>query len=270
MMHPRRWAARLALLLLPWLAPLVQAMEVPSVAAASSLQFVFPELVAAYRDETGNDVRVNFGASGNLSRQILQQAPFELFLSADEANVRVLEEAGLTEGASRVYAVGRLVWLQARGRGALPSAEAPLEAVREALAAFEDGAGRPRLALANPEHAPYGVAARQALRHAGLWAPTAGLRVLGENVSQAARFALADEARGGLVAYSLALAPRVAEHADHVLIPADWHAPLVQRMALIDGAGEGARAFYAWLQGVQARAILARRGFQPPARDDAS
>ncbi|WP_280547991.1 MULTISPECIES: molybdate ABC transporter substrate-binding protein [unclassified Halomonas] len=244
--------------------------EAPTVAAASSLQFVFPELVAAYRDETGNDVRVNFGASGNLSRQILQHAPFELFLSADEANVRVLEEAGLTEGEGVVYAVGRLVWLQARGRGALPSSDEPLAGVRVAIDAHRAGQDRPRIALANPEHAPYGVAARQALDHAGLWEASAPLRILGENVSQAARFALADEARGGLVAYSLALAPTVAEQAEHVLIPADWHAPLVQRMALIDGAGEGARTFYAWLQGEQARSILERRGFEPPPRDDAS
>ncbi|GAA0627804.1 molybdate ABC transporter substrate-binding protein [Halomonas beimenensis] len=268
MRHPRRWAACLALCVLPWLVPVQSLAEAPRVAAASSLQFVLPELRHAFRDATGQDVRVTFGASGNLSRQIVQRAPFELFLSADEANVRALEAAGITEGEGRVYAVGRLVWLQAPGRGPLPPPEDPLGAVREALADRAAGQGRPRLALANPEHAPYGIAARQALSRAGLWEATAPLRVLGENVSQAARFALADEARGGLVAYSLALAPALAERAEYVPIPADWHAPLRQRMALLEGSGDTARAFYAWLQGEEARKILARHGFQSPGEGD--
>lgn len=136
--------------------------------------------------------------------------------------------------------------------------------MREALEAHAAGEGRPRLALANPEHAPYGVAAKQALEHAGLWEATAPLRVLGENVSQAAQFALSDDARGGLVAWSLALAPQLAQRSDFVLIPEAWHAPLVQRMVLVKGAGETARAFYAWLQQEEARQILARYGFRLP------
>lgn len=269
MRHPRRWAAGLALLVLTSLAPALPAAQGPAVAAASSLQFVFPELRRAFRDASGQALRVTYGASGNLSRQIAQGAPFELFLSADEANVQVLEAAGVTVGEGRVYALGRLVWLQAGDRGDLPSAEAPLAAVREAVADHAEGRGRARLALANPAHAPYGIAARQVLTRAGLWEASAPLRVLGENVSQAARFALADEARGGLVAYSLALAPALAARTEHVLIPADRHAPLRQRMALIAGSGEAARAFYTWLQGEQARAILARHGFRSP-EDDAS
>ncbi|MDX5434934.1 MAG: molybdate ABC transporter substrate-binding protein [Halomonas sp.] len=244
----------------------------PIVAAASSLQFAFPELLAAFGAETGHSVRVNYGASGNFRRQIQQGAPFEVFLSADEINVEALEEAGLLEEGSEVYAVGRLVWLQRAGRGDLPPENDPLAGVREALAAYAQGEGRQRIALANPEHAPYGVAARQVIEQAGLWEATTPLRVFGENVSQAAQFALSDDARGGLVAESLVLAPPLAERGDFLLIPEAWHEPLVQRMALVKGAGETARAFYAWLQEDEAREILSRYGFRLPgeAGEDAS
>lgn len=259
-----RWA------LAAWLAlaaPVALA-EAPIVAAASDLQFALTEAAERFHDETGRELRLNFGSSGNFMRQIRQGAPFELYLSADEAYVQALHEAGRTDGQGRIYAIGRLAWLQPAGRGDLPSGDDPLAGVREALGAHRVGKDRPRIALANPEHAPYGVAARQALEHAGLWEAVAPLRILGENVSQAARFALADEARGGLVAWSLALAPTLAERTDHVLVPEDWHAPLVQRMALIEGAGETARAFYAWLQQPAAREILAAYGFRLPGEGD--
>ncbi|MEQ5802930.1 molybdate ABC transporter substrate-binding protein [Halomonas sp. H10-9-1] len=246
------------------LSPLAIAAEPPTVAAASDLQFALGEAAERFTAETGRELRLNFGSSGNFRRQIAQGAPFELYLSADEGYVLALHEAGHLEDAGVVYAVGRLAWLQPRGQGELPPASAPLAAVREAIDAHAAGQGRPRLALANPEHAPYGVAARQVLERAELWEASAPLRVLGENVSQAARFALTRDARGGLVAWSLALAPPIAARSEHVLIPESWHAPLIQRMALVEGAGETARAFYAWLQQQEARAILAGYGFRPP------
>ncbi|MGM0784095.1 MAG: molybdate ABC transporter substrate-binding protein [Pseudomonadota bacterium] len=254
------WGLALSLLLLTGT---VQA-GAPTVAAASDLQFALTEAAERFTADTGREVRLNFGSSGNFRRQIRQGAPFELYLSADEAYVLALHEEGHTVDEGVIYAEGRLVWLQRAGQGDLPQSEAPLAVVRRAIERHAAGEGRPRLALANPDHAPYGVAAKQALEHAGLWEASAPLRVLGENVSQAAQFALAGDARGGLVAYSLALAPTVAERSEHVLIPADWHAPLVQRMALIEGAGETARAFYAWLQEQEAQVILARYGFSGP------
>ncbi|MDY7114978.1 molybdate ABC transporter substrate-binding protein [Halomonas sp. SSL-5] len=244
--------------------PLAIADEPPTVAAASDLQFALSEAAERFTAETGQALRLNFGSSGNFRRQIAQGAPFELYLSADQAYVLALHEEGHLENEGVVYAVGRLAWLQPRGQGELPGEQAPLTAVREAIDAHAAGQGRPRIALANPEHAPYGVAARQALEHAELWEATAPLRVLGENVSQAARFALSGDARGGLVAWSLALAPPIAERGEHVLIPESWHAPLIQRMALVEDAGETARAFYAWLQQEEARAILADYGFRAP------
>jgi molybdate transport system substrate-binding protein len=255
-----RWAV------VAWLAVFASASqaEVPTVAAASDLQFALSEAAMRFEAETGQPLRLNFGSSGNFRRQIAQGAPFELYLSADEAYVLALHDEGHTEGVGVAYARGRLAWLQRAGRDDLPDEGDPLAAVREALEAHARGEARPRIALANPEHAPYGVAARQALERVGLWEETTALRVLGENVSQATQFALSDDARGGLVAWSLALAPPLAERSDYVLIPETWHAPLVQRMALIKGAGEGARAFYSWLQGEEAREILTRHGFRVP------
>ncbi len=252
------------------LLPLAARADTPIVAAASDLQFALTEAAEVFRDETGRQVRLNFGSSGNFRRQISQGAPFELYLSADEAYVYALYEEGRTRDAGVVYAIGRLAWLQGAGHDDLPGDEDSLAAVREAIKRHAAGEGRPRIALANPDHAPYGVAAKQALEHAGLWEAVEPLRILGENVSQAAQFALSADARGGLVAYSLALAPPLVEQSDHVLVPDSWHAPLVQRMVLVDGAGETARAFYDWLQEEEARELLARYGFRLPDDEDVS
>ncbi|CEP34838.1 MULTISPECIES: molybdate ABC transporter substrate-binding protein [unclassified Halomonas] len=232
----------------------------PIVAAASDLQFALTEAAEQFKQQTGHALRLNFGSSGNFRRQIAQGAPFELYLSADERYVQALYEEGYTKDEGVIYAIGRLVWLQRSGHDNLPSEDTPLAAVKSALEAHASGATE-RIALANPEHAPYGVAAKQALEHAGLWEQTEPLRVLGENVSQAAQFALSDDARGGLVAYSLALAPALSERSEYVLIPEAWHSPLRQRMVLTNQAGEVASAFYQWLQEDEGQAILRRYGF---------
>ncbi|MEZ5602839.1 MAG: molybdate ABC transporter substrate-binding protein [Burkholderiaceae bacterium] len=123
-----------------------------------------------------------------------------------------------------------------------------------------------RFAIANPEHAPYGRAARAVLRHAGLWSRIEPLLVLGENASQALQFAASGSSQGGIVPLSLSKAPPVAALGRFATIPADWHAgePLRQRMVLTRHAGAAARAFYDYLQGPAARAILARYGFALP------
>ncbi|MFB9865885.1 molybdate ABC transporter substrate-binding protein [Vreelandella sulfidaeris] len=237
----------------------------PIVAAASDLQFALTTAAEQFKQETGHSLRLNFGSSGNFRRQIAQGAPFELYLSADERYVQALYEEGHTRDEGVIYAIGRLVWLERAGRDALPSDGAPsdaspLAAVKEVVASGTGDAAT-RIALANPEHAPYGVAAKQALEHAGLWEQTESFRVLGENVSQAAQFALSDDARGGLVAYSLALAPALSERSEYVLIPQEWHSPLRQRMVLTNQAGEVANAFYQWLQEDEGQAILRTYGF---------
>ncbi|ALM54750.1 hypothetical protein AR456_15680 [Halomonas huangheensis] len=237
--------------------------ETITVAAASSLQFAMPELVERFEAEHDDDVRVTFGASGNLLRQIQQGAPFEIFLSADEARARTLEQQGLSDGEGLTYALGRLVWLQSKEHP-LPDEGDPLQAVRQAIAQAQKSGTRQRFALANPEHAPYGMAAREVLEREGLWQDSQDLRIVGENVAQAAQFSLSAEAIGGFSAYSLVTAPELEERAAWRLIPEQWHAPLVQRMVLVKDAGEGARSFFDFMQSPEAGEILNRFGFSIP------
>ncbi|HBP78884.1 MAG TPA: molybdate ABC transporter substrate-binding protein [Halomonas sp.] len=251
---------RLLLLLCGWLLSAPVMAGAPIVAAASSLQFALEEAAQQFTQQTGQALRLNFGSSGNFRRQIAQGAPFELFLSANEGYVQALYDEGHVDDAGVIYARGRLAWVQPVGRYAQPDEQAPLAGVEEAIAALEEGQ-RLRIAIASPEHAPYGVAARDVLQKAGLWEASEPLRVQGENVSQAMQFALSDEARGGLVAYSLAVAPALAERSEAVLMPETWHTPLRQRMVLTPQAGEVAHAFYEWLQQAGAKAIFETHGF---------
>jgi molybdate transport system substrate-binding protein len=230
----------------------------PTVAAASDLKFALDEIAAAFRKQTGQALRISYGSSGNFMRQILQDAPFELFLSADEAFVFQLAEHGRTLDRGTLYATGRIVVFAPHASGLQPDAQ--LAGLRTALT---DGQIT-RFAIANPEHAPYGRAAREALQTAGLWDALQGRLVLGENVSQAAQFAVSGSTQGGIFAYSLALAPAFAKAGRHVLIPESMHRPLRQRMVLTRKATAPARALYAFLQQPAARSVLARYGFALP------
>jgi molybdate transport system substrate-binding protein len=232
--------------------------DAPVVAAASDLKFALEEAAAQFRKVSGREVKLVFGSSGNFYRQIEQGAPFQLFMSADENLVFKLAGAGKTEDRGALYATGRIV-LFARSGSPL-SVDAELAGLKAAVA----GGMIRRFAIANPEHAPYGRAAEQALSKLGLWESLKGRLVLGENVSQAAQFASSASAEGGIFAYSLALSPQVAKLGRFVLIPENLHEPLRQRMALVTGAGETARAFYRYLQVRDAREIFKRYGFTLP------
>ena len=230
----------------------------PVIAAASDLQFALEEAAEAFSSETGLGVALAFGSSGNFVRQIRQGAPFQVFLSADEAYVDALAADGVTEGEGDLYGIGRIVILVPRGSRLKPDGT-----LRDLAAALEDGRLQ-KFAIANPDHAPYGRRAEEALRHAGLWEAIEDKLVLGENASQAAQFALSGAADGGIVAYSLALAPNFSGRGEYALIPQDRHAPLRQRMVLLKGAGETARRFYAFVASASGRAILKRYGFVLP------
>jgi molybdate transport system substrate-binding protein len=234
------------------------AQAVPTVAAASDLKFALDEIAARFRVETGQDIKLTFGSSGNFTTQLMLGAPFEMFLSADEGFVLQLADAGKTLDRGALYAEGRIVLFAPKGSPLEPDAN--FFGLRAAL---EDGRIR-RFAIANPEHAPYGRAAEQALKGQGLWEAIHPKLVLGENVSQAAQFATSGSAQGGIFAYSLALSPQVSSLGSYVLIPADWHAPLRQRMVLMKNAGEIAKSFYACVQSPAMRAILRKHGFVLP------
>jgi len=201
-----------------------------------------------------------FGSSGSFTQQIQNGAPYEVFLSADEGYVRTLQAAGRTEGGGELYAVGRIGIFTPRGSPVRADA-----GLRDLRAALRDGRLR-KLAIANPAHAPYGRAAREALQRAGLWTAAEPRLVLGENVSQATQFATSGAAQAGIIPLSLATTPQVKAAGAFVLLPADWHAPLRQRAVVLKGAGPTARAFHDFLQGAEARAIFARYGFSLPGR----
>lgn len=232
--------------------------DVPVVAAASGLQFAVEEIAAAFEAETGMAVRLSVGSTGNFARQIRQGAPFQIFMAADEQFITDLHAEGLTRDAGDLYALGRIVVMVPHGSALTPDPE--LDNLARMLAAGQIT----RFAIANPDHAPYGVRAREALMLKGIWDDLQPFMVLGENVSQAAQFAVSGNAEGGIIAYSLALAPQVASQGSYALIPEDWHEPLRQRMALLNTAGPVAEAFYAYLMAPAAREIMERYGFVLP------
>ena len=230
------------------------------VAAASDLRFVLPEIALAFEQDSGQKVRLVFGSSGNFAAQIRNGAPYELYLSADEAYVQGLQRQGLTRDGGTLYALGRIALVVPNG------STLSLDAGLQGLAAALDDGLVQRFAIANPAHAPYGQRAEEALRSAGLWQRLRPLLIVGENVSQAAQFALSGSSDGGIIALSLARAPQLAARARTVLIPAAAHTPLRQRMVLLNSAGAGAQAFYSYLQQPRARAVMHRYGFAlPPA-----
>jgi molybdate transport system substrate-binding protein len=230
----------------------------PVVAAAADLTYALPEIAAAFARAQGHVVKLVFGSSGNFAAQIRNGAPFEVFLSADEDYVVALAGAGRTDGAGVLYAEGR-IGVFVRGDAGF-AADPALQGLATALRAGK----LKKFAIANPAHAPYGRAAQAALEHGGLWEAVRPHLVLGENVAQAAQFMLSGAAQAGIIPLSLARAPVFAAAGDFALIAASWHPPLRQRMVLLKSAGPVARAFYAYLQGPEARAVFRRFGFVLP------
>jgi len=229
---------------------------VPNIVAASDLKFALPEVADAFTAATGKKLNLNFGASGVFRRQIAEGAPFEMYLSADEAYVEALYKEQRTEDAGKLYAIGRLTLYLPKG--SLVKADKNL---RDLVAAAKDGRLK-HLAIANPETAPYGRAAREALKHVGAWEAVESKLVLGENVAQAARFATSGSAQAALLPHSLVIAPELSKDGAYITLPESWHARIRQRMVLVKGAGETARAFYAFMQTEAAQAILKKYGFE--------
>jgi molybdate transport system substrate-binding protein len=230
----------------------------PTIAAAANLNFAVTEIAKRFEHDRGLRVDVVFGASGTLTRQIRDGAPFEMFLAADEDFPNQLTASGLTRDAGVVYAVGRLVLFAPAG--------SPLEVDEglDGLSRLLAVAGVPRFAIANPDVAPYGRAAEAALRKHGLWDAIRPRLVLGDSIAQAAQFATTGNTVGGLIAYSLVKEPAFANRGRYALIPQTDHPPLRQRMVLLKPATPAADQFYAYMQGAAARTILINNGYEVP------
>lgn len=247
----RRWL--LGASLAGCLAPLHAEAQAGRVAAASDLQLVLPELAAAFHRQSPQRVQLSFGSSGNFARQIQQGAPFDLFLSADESFVFRLADAGVARDRGALYAIGRIV-LAAPAASTL-ALDAKLEGLRR------DWDRIRQFAIANPAHAPYGRAAREALQALGWWEQVRPRLVLGENISQATQYISTGAAQIGITALSLVRAPAVAAQTRHVVLPASLHQPLRQRMVLLKDARPAAQSFREYLATAEAKAVFARYGF---------
>lgn len=246
----------LAWLTAPFAQPVFAQSEPARVASASDLQFVLPEVAGAFHRTGAHRVELSFGASGNFARQIQQGAPFDLFLSADEGFAWRLADAGLTRDRGTLYALGHIALIVAAGSTIAPDPR--LDGLKR------DWQQVQRFAIANPELAPYGRAAREALQRLGLWERAQPKLVLGENVSQATQFVATGSAQAGIVSLSLAAAPALADKARHLALPPSLHAPLRQRMVLLRNARPAAAAFHDFVVGAEGQAIFARHGFGRP------
>jgi molybdate transport system substrate-binding protein len=230
------------------------AAETLTVAAASDLQFALKEISARYEQETGTHVQITFGSSGNFLAQIQNGAPFDLFFSADVDYPKKLTAAGLADAATLYeYATGKLI-LWTRTDSGLD--------LKAGIRLVLDPRVR-KIAIANPDHAPYGRAAVAALQHENLYEKVRDKLVLGENISQAAQFADSGNADVGIIALSLALAPAMKERGKYVELPADSYPPLRQACVVLKSSPHqaAARAFLVFLRKPETIDLLKSYGF---------
>jgi len=237
---------------------LALAAEIPVIAAAASVKFALQDIAQEFTRDTSKKVRISYSSSGNLTRQIQQGGPFEMFLSANSHYIDQLYQQHKTLDKGVIYALGRLVLLS--HKNSKIQLDENLAGVKQAL---QDGQLK-RFAIANPIHAPYGVAGKEVLHSLGLWELSRPNLVLGENIAQAAQFTSSGAAQAGLISYSLALAPVLKNRTQFILLPANLHQPLQQSMVLLNKAGETSKLFFNYLQQAKARNILSRYGYSAP------
>jgi len=227
------------------------------IAAASDLTFAFKDVGARFEKQTGSKLKLTYGSSGNFFSQIQNGAPFDLFFSADVSFPKKLEAAGLTEsGTIYEYAKGQIViWV--------PNAS-KLD-LSKGLAVVLDPSIR-KIAIANPQHAPYGAAAVAAMQHEGLYDQVKSKFVLGENISQTAQFVQSGNADVGIVALSLALAPAMKTAGRYVVIPASDYPPLIQAAVILKSSPnkELANQFLKFLKEPGTVALMEQYGFAVP------
>lgn len=223
-----------------------------TVAAASDLQVAFTEIGEMFEDETGHTVTFSFGSTGNLTTQIENGGPFDVFAAANVAFVdRLIDGGHMDEETKRLYGVGRIVLANSVAAGA--GAERLEDLLDPDIT---------RVAIANPEHAPYGLAAKEALESAGLWDDLQPKLVYGENIRQALQFVESGNAEVGIVALSIAEVDTIT----YTLIDDSLHNPLLQAMGVVSASEhqDAAMEFVEFVIGPDGREILEEYGFAPP------
>ena len=230
-----------------------------SLAAAADLKFALDELASEFQTNRPSvNVRVTYGSSGNFYAQLQNRAPYDLFLSADIAYPRKLAEAGFAEGTNVfLYAVGRIVvWVPKQS-----SVDVKALGMRALLAPAVK-----RIAVANPQHAPYGRAAVAAMKSLGIFNEVEPKLVYGENIAQAAKFVQSGAADIGIIALSLAAAPPMREAGRYWEVPPDSYPKIEQGGMIVKGTKqvELARAFREMILGKRGGEVLKRYGFSLP------
>ncbi len=226
-----------------------------TISAAADLIPAFTEIGALFTQETGIQVEFNFGSTGQLTQQILQGAPVDMFAAANQSFIQTLENANLIIPDTRaVYAVGRItLWT----RNDSPLVFASIADLQNPIIE--------RIAIANPEHAPYGVAAKEALQSAGLWDDLQEKLVFGENIAQTLQYAQSGNVDVAIIALSLS----VQSDGKWVLLPEELHNPLVQALAVIQNTRHEAeaRAFALFINGEIGHPIMRQYGFVLPGEE---
>jgi len=236
----------------------VQADESILIAAASNLRFTMNEMCKSFQEEHPSiQTKVSYGSSGNFFAQIKQGAPYDIFFSAEATYPALLREDGFTgNGEQKVYAVGKIVLWIPKGSTVDPSKGLKIILASEIR----------KLAIANPQHAPYGRAAEESLRYYGLWNKVKEKLIFGEDISQAANFVHTGAADAGIIALSLALSSKLRDHGRYWIIPVDSHNAIEQVYTVLK-RGEGKQSikiFLDFFHGERGKNILTQYGFVLP------
>ncbi len=226
-----------------------------TIAAASDLKYAMAEVVKNFRAQRPDDkIEVIYGSSGKFFTQLSNDAPFDMYFSADIEYPRQLEKKGLTSGATKPYAVGRIVLWSLKP-----------ELAKSALKDLPSAAIR-KFAIANPQHAPYGLRAKEAMEHQGVWEAMQPKLVMGENIAHTAQFIDSGAADAGIIALALVLSPNMQGKGAWTLIPDAWHEPLEQGYAITKRAAANplAKDFASYMDSEPAREVMRRYGFVLP------
>jgi molybdate transport system substrate-binding protein len=246
----------MAVLAVALVSPLCTAQEI-TVAAAADLQFAMEDVAARFQKQTGKSVKVVYGSSGNFFQQIQNGAPFDVFFSANLEYAKKLEAAGSTEpGSYYEYAKGKIVmWV--------PN-DSKLE-LKSGIRALLDPSVK-KIAVANPQHAPYGQAAVAAMQKENVYEKVKDKFVLGENISQTAAFVLSGSADVAIVALSLALSPNMKDKGRYAEIPSDDYPPIEQACVILGSSKnkDTARQFVAFVKTAAVTEVLRSYGFDVP------
>ena len=228
-----------------------------NVAAASNLTHTITEISEAFYREEGNRVNLTFGSSGNFARQIVQGAPYQVFISAGKNITWTLSAAngGTRIIASRVLVFGRLnLYVPETSTLEKPASLA------DALKILQYGEYR-RMSIANPEHAPYGQAAREALTNAGVWVVNHKRLLLGENAAQAMQFCLSGSVDLCIIPNSFLALKQFAGKGHGFPLPQNWYPPITQYAVLLDGNDEQGARYFDYLSSASSADIFRKYGY---------